>query len=131
MLTVKKAAELVGRTKSALNQKIKNGKLSATRDSNGYWQIDPSELERVFGKLTSNNQKELSTSNRVEHDSSDSLLLEQLKSQLEQQAREIEEWKRRYDKADQERKEATEKVTALLTDQRDKPRGLLGKIFGL
>ena len=130
MLSVKEASELVGRTKSALNQKIKSGKLSATRDSNGYWCIDPAELERVYGKLTTKPQEELSSTTQESTVSNNQQLVEQLQYQLEQQARDIEEWKRRYDSAEKERREAQEKVTALLEDKRERPKGLLNRLFG-
>ena len=129
MFSVKEAADLVGRTKSALNQKIKLGKLSATRDSNGHWKIDPSELERVFGKLTTSKQVKISDSNHQPIESHKEELITELQRQLEQQAKEIEDWKRRYDQVNQERKEQAEKVTALLTNQNNEPKGILRRLF--
>ena len=48
MLSLKDAAETVGMTKPALFKAIKSGRLSATRDDKGQYQIDPAELFRVY-----------------------------------------------------------------------------------
>jgi len=47
-LSAKEAAERVGLTKPGLLKAIKQGKLSATKDHNGQWRIDPAELFRVY-----------------------------------------------------------------------------------
>lgn len=46
-LSIGAAARLCGRSKSTISRAISSGKLSASRDGNGY-AIDPSELARVF-----------------------------------------------------------------------------------
>jgi hypothetical protein len=48
VLSLKDAAETVGMTKPALFKAIKSGRLSATRDDKGQYQIDPAELFRVY-----------------------------------------------------------------------------------
>jgi len=47
-LTLNKAAQTCGRSKSTLIKAIKSGRLSAPRDDLGHYNIDPSELHRVF-----------------------------------------------------------------------------------
>jgi excisionase family DNA binding protein len=47
-LSIKQAADAVGRTKSSILRAIKAGKMSATKDGAGEWQIDPAELHRVY-----------------------------------------------------------------------------------
>ena len=47
-LSAKQAAEQVGLSKQGIIKAIKQGKLSATKDDNGEWQIDPAELFRVY-----------------------------------------------------------------------------------
>lgn len=48
MLSLREAAQLCGRGKSTIQTAIKEGKLSASRNEKGGYQIDPSELHRVF-----------------------------------------------------------------------------------
>jgi Tfp pilus assembly protein FimV len=46
-ITLLEAARLTGRDKSTIRRQIRAGKLSATRDANGTWLIEPCELERL------------------------------------------------------------------------------------
>ena len=46
--TLGQAAKATGKAKSTLQRAIKNGRISANRDSNGTYKIDPSELHRVY-----------------------------------------------------------------------------------
>lgn len=47
-MTLADAAKATKRSKQALSQAIKKGRLSATRDANGTWQVDSAELFRVY-----------------------------------------------------------------------------------
>ena len=47
-LSLNQAAKTCGRAKSTLLDAIKNGRLSALKTKNGHYEIDPSELHRVF-----------------------------------------------------------------------------------
>ena len=47
-LSLIKAAEASGKSKSTINRAIKSGKLSAQRNDDGSYSIDPSELSRAF-----------------------------------------------------------------------------------
>ena len=48
LLTLGQAAHQVGRSKSALSRDVKAGRLSASRNDDGSFAIDPAELARVF-----------------------------------------------------------------------------------
>lgn len=52
-LTVRQAAEQVGVSRQTMFRKIKEGKVSATKDNEGQLQIDTAELIRAFGALQS------------------------------------------------------------------------------
>jgi hypothetical protein len=56
-LSAKDAAARVGLTKPGLLKAIKEGKVSATKDQNGHWQIDPVELFRVYPPVTRSTQQ--------------------------------------------------------------------------
>lgn len=47
-LTLSQAAKVLGKSKSTLNRAIKTGRLSATRNEDGTFSIDPAELYRAF-----------------------------------------------------------------------------------
>lgn len=47
-LTLGQAAKECGKQKSTLLNAINKGRISASKDDKGQWQIDPSELFRVF-----------------------------------------------------------------------------------
>jgi len=51
-LTLSQAARVTSKSKSTLNRAIKNGRLSASRNEDGTFSIDPSELARVFPQNT-------------------------------------------------------------------------------
>lgn len=48
ILTLRQAAELTGKSKSTLTRAIKSGRLSASRNEDGMYAIDPAELARAY-----------------------------------------------------------------------------------
>lgn len=53
MYTIATAAAAVGRNKTAILRAIEAGKVSASKDENGEWQIEPTELHRIYPPLRS------------------------------------------------------------------------------
>jgi hypothetical protein len=51
LVSLSVAAKLTGRNRSTLFRAIEKGQLSASRDGQGRFTIDPAELERVYGTL--------------------------------------------------------------------------------
>lgn len=49
-ITLTEASKLVGITKNGLSKAIAKGKVSAEKDENGVWRIEPAELFRVYPK---------------------------------------------------------------------------------
>jgi len=49
-LTLSQAAKSISKSKSTLNRAIKSGRLSAVRNEDGTFSIDPSELARAFSQ---------------------------------------------------------------------------------
>ena len=47
-LSAARAAQEVGKSTATITRAIEKGKISATKDENGAWAIDPAELFRVF-----------------------------------------------------------------------------------
>jgi hypothetical protein len=48
ILTLNQAAKAAGKSKSALLAAMRSGRLSASKDEHGHYQIDPAELFRVY-----------------------------------------------------------------------------------
>lgn len=57
-LTLSQAAKALGKSKSTLNRAIKTGRLSAKRNDDGTFSIDPAELYRAFPEPLPNAQQE-------------------------------------------------------------------------
>ncbi len=57
MLTLGQAAKETGLAKSAISRAIKTGRLSAVRQENGSFAIDPAELFRVYPRNSSREQE--------------------------------------------------------------------------
>jgi hypothetical protein len=53
-VSAKEAAELVGMSKAGILKAIKTGKVSAAKDLNGEWRIEPVELFRVYEPVSAN-----------------------------------------------------------------------------
>jgi hypothetical protein len=121
--TLGSAAKLTGKSKSTLLRAIKSGRLSGSQDTNGNYQIETSELLRVFplpqgGTLDdAPRNPQWSDVERAE--------LEGLRALAEERQRTIDDLRRRLDQEGEERR----KLMAVLTDQRDKPKGFWGRLI--
>ena len=152
-LTLLEAGKAVGRSKQAIAKAVKNGTISAQKDSKGIYKIDPSELFRVYEPIQNGNDQvspteppkdtTLETTNHqtksadktIEKDVLIAKLQAELKATQEKlidKNEQLGKAEERAKEADKERKEAQEKLTLLLTDQSvsKRKKGLLGSIFG-
>jgi hypothetical protein len=59
--SLRQAAEAVGKGKPAVLKAIKSGRISATRNELGEWQIDPAELHRVYPPVSKEMASETSS----------------------------------------------------------------------
>jgi hypothetical protein len=125
-LTVGQAAKKIGKAKTTVSRAIKAGKLSAERRDDGSYAIEPSELLRVFPP------KNKTVTDTLGAQPPATAQIEALEREKELLKQLVEEQRNRIDglEADKER------VWALLEDMRskpadnDKPKGLLGRLFG-
>ncbi len=137
--SLSEAAKATGKNKSTIQRAIKSGKISALKGETGAYQIDPSELHRIFPVATSssgaqqgqcNNTQRNATANiykklpplaHVEKELAVALAknagLEEQKMQMQET---IDDLRKRLDASET-------RVTAILTDQR--PQGFWGKLF--
>jgi len=120
MYTVGQAAKSTGKSKPTITRAIKSGKISATRNENGSYSIDPAELHRVFPVLpSSSNSSPLVTHNETPNETA-MLRVENegLREQIQILRDERDDLRRRLDAETEDRR----KLTTLLTDQRPKKR---------
>jgi hypothetical protein len=140
--TLGQAAKATGRSKAGILNAIKGGRLSAARDDKNQWQIDPSELNRVYPIIVHphvNIEQEQTPTNPQElrHFQEKIVLLERIVGSLEEERADL---RRRLDQSETERRETQGKLTALLTYQPEskvtpmnEPQGkgkLWQKLFG-
>ena len=129
ILSAGEAAKLVGKSVPTITRAIKSGKLSATPRKPRGWDIDPSELFRVFPAVTGETNAK---SNKLEHETAikDSVLqakLEVMEQRFDDAQATINDLRTRLDAESAERRQ----LTAQITDQRGEKVLPRKKLFGL
>ena len=129
MLTLRRASELTGKSKSTLTRAIKAGRLSASRDAEGVYAIDPAELARAY-PLTKMHEAHHGAPRNSEAELDDAVILRLKLSLLaderdrertaaererEQLAATVADLRERLNRAEQ-------RVTALISDQKPRKR---------
>ena len=134
--SLSEAAKATGKNKTTVQRAIKNGKISASKGDSGSYEIEPSELHRVFPPVAAqrdaqhrqSNDTQQSKSASINSDLARVLELEKelaiahervngLEAHKEQMADTINDLRKRLDSSEG-------RVTALLTDGRTKERSL-------
>lgn len=141
-LTLSQAAKAISKSKSTLNRAIKSGRLSATRNEDGTFSIDPSELARVFPKNDSERtplppQERAAERPRTEDVSKITMLEQLLEREREALAREKEVSADLKEDRDRWRAQATGLLSDLRTahpsisikDTDQSPKGFWKRIF--
>ena len=106
--TLGEAAKASGKSKSTISKAIKNGTISANRLSNGRFEIDASELFRVFKKRSETDNKErMSTSPETLENAVKMARIEERLEASERRNKELEE----------DRDKWRQQATALLEDK--------------
>ena len=140
MLSPKEASKHFPVSKSKIIRDISSGKLSASKNERGHFQIDPSELARVYGSGTSGSTQEATHGARWDDPNGTSrtaenalkiTLVEQERDAAREMAAEREKTitglRQRLDKAESARDAAQSKLAGLLTDQRPTADGAGGR----
>lgn len=139
--SLSEAAKATGKNKTTIQRAIKNGKISAIKGDSGSYEIEPSELHRVFPPVAAQRDAQHRQSNdtqqgkyaSINNDLARVLELERelavahervngLEAHKEQMADTINDLRKRLDNSEG-------RVTALLTDGRTKERSLLSRMF--
>lgn len=129
-LSANKAAKEAGIAKKTLLEAMTSGRLSATKNDKGHWEIEPAELFRVFPKTGAGEgvKTVFHPPEKISENSSLGVEVKMLREQIDslgderdrerrQLEDQIEDLRRRLDGSESERI----RLNALLTDQREKP----------
>jgi len=116
--TLSKAAAATGKNKATIQRAIKSGKISAKKDSSGAYEIDPSELHRVYPATAQRNTQHHTSNDTQRPEKSDEtmqLKLDLLKAERERERDQlqatIDDLRNRLDRSE-------ERITALLPSPR-------------
>lgn len=113
--TLTQAAKECKKSKSTISEAISSGRLSAAKDDSGRYQIDPSELFRVYPPNV--REPELKTATEPENERIEQAILKQkvgfLERELNREREFINSLERRLDEESLERR----RLTLLLTHQ--------------
>ena len=119
--TLGEAANAVGKSKATISKAIKNGRISAQKQKNGSYQIDPAELHRVYPPVSSTVESE-----RLETPSETvGKLRESIELELKLQAAE-----KRIAELEDDREHWRQQATRLLSHSGEKPKGFWARVFG-
>lgn len=146
-LSLNKAAKEAGIAKSTLLDALNNGRMSADKNEKGHWEIDPSELFRVFPKASSYNPEKpiktpLENHQKTVQNSALEIEVKMLREQIELMDAERERERSQLTDQIEALKEQAERQSAdhrqalaVLTDQREKvaqqpKRGLWARLVG-
>ena len=111
-LSLGQAARETGKSKSVISNALKSGRLSGVRNSKGEWEIDPSELFRVFSPQ---NGSENGKKNDLERFSTpENALVELLKEQLQNAKERENQTHKREQQALEREREGREREARLL-----------------
>jgi hypothetical protein len=118
------AAKATGISKTSLHRAINKGRISAAKNDNGAYEIEPSELHRVYPPVAegdSSANPDLVRDGTPETAVETEVLrreVELLRERLADKDGVISDLRERLDQSEQERREKDRQLTALLTDQR-------------
>lgn len=116
LIPVAEAAEMVGKSRMTLMKAIGKGKLSATRDIHGRWQIDPAELTRVYRvvAVANGNQTQNSADGSRQVAEVAQIKIDALEARIAEQSATIADLRTQRDQERAERIQAQAQVMALL-----------------
>ena len=119
--TLKQAADASGKDKSTIQRAIKSGRISATINDLGNYEIDPSELHRVFEPVASQHSRSIAKQQLATD--LQQAEIDSLKAQLALQTNFISTLERLLDESNTERRN----LMQLLTYEKQKPSPSDGK----
>lgn len=123
-LSLNKAAKEASVAKSTLLEALNSGRMSAGKNDKGHWQIDPSELFRVFPKTgpAEHGEPNPTPSQGLQKTTQNGALeveVKMLREMLEETRADRDSWK-----------DQAQKITALVEDQSARKKGFWARLVG-
>lgn len=123
--TLGEAAKACGRSKATISKAIKNGKISAAKEPNGRFSIDPAELHRVYPINVEETQERTPEATAVNTPLNPDYRV--LQAKLEAAEMRLSDREAVIDDLREERDRWRRQATALLEDKR--PKGFFRRLF--
>jgi len=127
MLTLGQAAKMTGKSKPTISKAVKDGRLSGKKGKDGVYQIEVSELLRVYDAKSEAKSEPLVLTKDMSEKVAE-LEKKHLEEKLQDAERRMLKLEQERDQAIQDAREDRAKFMALLEDQR--PRGFWGRLRG-
>jgi hypothetical protein len=124
--TLGEAAKATGKSKATISKAIKSGRISAKKDETGTFNIDPSELHRVYPPTVSTEQNETPVNASVKTDNDGTI--RELQARLEAAHERLSDRDGVISDLREDRDKWRQQATTLLADQR--PKGFLKRLLG-
>lgn len=124
--TLGEAAKATGKSKATISKAIKSGRISAAKDETGTFQIDPSELHRVYRSTVHLEQNK--TSKLTLEDGKDDGIIRELKAHLQAARERLSDKESVIEDLREDRDKWRQQATALLSDQR--PKSFIKRLLG-
>lgn len=125
------AAKATGKNRTTIQRAIKSGKISAFKNENGAYEIEPAELHRIFPAIAQHSAqqtKEMKSNSQIQSDTTPETLrirLEMLEKERDRERAQLEET---IADLREDRDKWRQQATALLEDHR--PTTFFKKLFG-
>lgn len=116
--TLGEAAKATGKSKATISKAIKSGRISAAKDEVGTFQIDPSELHRVYPPTVHGEPKETLSQHQV--NTQNDGLVRELQARLEAAYERLSDKELVISDLREDRDRWRQQATALLEDKRPK-----------
>lgn len=127
------AAKATGKNRTTIQRAIKSGKISASKNENGAYEIAPAELHRIFPAIAQRSAQQPEETDRDTLQRADETS-ETLRIRLEMLEKERERERAQLEGTIADLREDRDKwrqqATALLEDKRPQTKGFLKKLFG-
>jgi len=127
MLTLGQAAKMTGKSKPTIAKAVNSGRISGKKGKDGIYQIEVSELLRVYDAKSEAKSEPLVLTQGMSEKVAE-LEKKYLEEKLQDSERRMLKLEQERDQAIQDAREDRAKFMALLEDQR--PRGFFGRLRG-
>ena len=127
MLTLGQAAKMTGKSKPTIAKAVNSGRISGKKGKDGVYQIEVSELLRVYDAKSEAKSEPLVLTKDMSEKVAE-LEKKHLEEKLQDAERRMLKLEQERDQAIQDAREDRAKFMALLEDQR--PRGFFGRLRG-